>query len=181
MLIRPRAAPATGTGLPAARRNPRDLRRTGLRWLVGVTVVVAIAAVVRVGLRGADVESPEKAIYAVAHGLELRDGEGVCGRLFASTALPATVARRLRVAEPDRAGTQAWARDRRRCVREFDGQVHGLDFADPRVQRVTIQQLPPGGAITRTAIARVRFGRGHARTVQLVEHNGTWKVVSAAN
>jgi hypothetical protein len=153
------------------------------RRLVLAVIVVAVAAIVGIGLLQADAEdTPEAAVYAIAHGIEHRDAETVCDRLFPSTALPRGTARALRVASAGNAST-SWEDDHRACLRDFgkNGEFESFGFEDPRVRRVTAVRIDPAGGITGAAQAMVASGQGEARPLNLVEYRGRWRLVLEVN
>lgn len=139
--------------------------------------------VLAVGLGSIGGESPEKAIYALAHDVEHRDAAGVCGLLFPSTYLPAAVARKLQVPDPGPPGQGTWESSRRECDRDFGkrAEFDSFDFLDPRVHRTEMVRVEAAGGITRAALASVALHGGRPQPVKLVEYRGSWKIVFEVN
>ena len=133
------------------------------RWAVACLLVLGIATVVLLGLRGTGEESPEAAIYGLAHAAEHRDREEACGRLFPSKLLPKSVARALGVSR---------ARSRGDCSREFET----LDFDDPRVRDVRRVDIRASSGVTAAATASVLLANEPER-LALVAYRGRWRVV----
>jgi hypothetical protein len=135
--------------------------------------------VVALGLRGLGGESREKAIYGLAHDVEHRDPEGVCARLFPTTYLDPRLARELRVPSERPGPTKTWEEGRRACERDFGarGEFDTLDFSEPRVRSIRMIPIRPRAGVTRAAIASVSIDGRELRPLQLVEYEGSWKVV----
>jgi hypothetical protein len=146
-------------------------------------VAAAVVAAVLIGLRGTGRDSPEAAIYAIAHGIEHRDADTVCDRLFPSTSLPPGIAHRLDVAGAAVSPGASWETQREECGREFgnNGEFESLDFEDPRIRSIVDVRIEPSGGITRAARATVTLGTGRPQRVPLVEYRARWRVVFAVN
>jgi hypothetical protein len=135
--------------------------------------------VVAVGQRGLGKESPEKAIYALAHDHEHGDGEGVCARLFPSTYLDPHLARELGVPSEDSASAQTWKAGRQQCERDFGAsrEFESFDFREPRVHSIRMVPIHPSAGVTRAAKASVSLDGRKAQPVHLVEYKGDWTLL----
>jgi hypothetical protein len=142
-----------------------------------VAGLAAAAGVAAYGFSRSGDESPERAIYGLAHDLEHADAEGACARLFPSGALPPAAAEALGV-DRGRDRTSLEVEDRR-CLRDF-GRAEGLaplDFEDPRVRSVRRVRVEPQAGVTSAATAQVSFGGDAPIAVKLVALRGKWRVV----
>lgn len=124
------------------------------KWILVVAAVVAGAALVAVALSRSDEETPERAIYNLAHDVEHVDVWGVCERLFPRSALPPLASERLDL-PAGRAGA-SWDAEHRRCLRRFQqrSELETLGFEDPRVRSVRRLSVTPQQGVTSVATAR---------------------------
>jgi hypothetical protein len=152
------------------------VRRTAKSILIAAGLVAAVLLGSYALSRSKD-ETPEKAIYGLAHDVEHADVRGVCDRLFPSGVLPDAIARALGLpSEPSR---DRWETQHLRCLREFgSGGAFGTSgFVEPRVRSVSRVGVKPEGGVTAAATALVAFDRKPPATVKLVEFRGKWRVV----
>ena len=150
------------------------MRRPKRRSLLAFAGVAVIAAAVMVGLPDAGEESPEAAIYEIAHEVEHRDAEGVCDRLLPASKLPAPVASGLGLV---RAGEKMEVPSSE-CANDLGERAFRLfALGDPRVRKVADVVVESSNGITRGAIATVEFGRGKRRELRLVQYYGRWRLV----
>jgi len=161
--------------------DSRRPRRAGpILVVAGIVVAVALVAV---AFSRSGEETPERAIYGLAHDLEHAEVEGVCERLLPTRALPAATARAFGLATGTGGTAQRdWDAEHRRCVRELGrtGGFETIDFEEPRVRSVSRVRVQPQGGVTAAATALVALGGEAPTTVQLVEFRGKWRVVFEA-
>ena len=88
-----------------------------------------------VALPGCGQQSPERAIYGIAHDLEHRSYASACERLFASALLPRETAAQLQIKAGGRAQPSSWTAENARCTAEIgrSGRYADFDFSEPRV------------------------------------------------
>lgn len=120
-------------------------------------------------------ESPERAIYALAHDLEHEGTAGACERVYPSRELPGQVATALSL-RTGAAGRRGPAFD---CSGAFgsEGQLRSLHLEEPRVRSVAEVEVEPTAGITAAATAQVAISGAEPVTVKLVEFEGTWRVL----
>ena len=165
--------------------RPRSYERRGFRRLRR-TVIMVMVAVLAVGVvrfaasRADDEESPESAVYSLAHGVEHEEAEEVCERRFPIDYLPPEVADRLGVTGGGLYGTSQWEEYRAECVNELktNKSYDAFGFGDALVREVSPVSVPHTGGISGAAKARVSVGGARATTVPLIKFLGTWRVVS---
>jgi hypothetical protein len=143
----------------------------------------AVVAIVLIGLRGAGGDSPEAAIYAIAHGVEHRNADTVCERLLPSTLLPEEVARTLDVTTNGGSPGASWESEHEACIRQFGkrGEFESLGFEDARVREVTDVPVTPVGGVTKAARALVSLEAEEPRPLPLVRYRGRWRLVFQVN
>ena len=162
---------------PHARRGLVRLRRA----VVSVAVALIALGVIRFAMsRGNDPESPEAAVYSLAHGVEHREAEEVCERRFPVDYLPRDVADKLGVMAGGLYSTTQWEDYRAECVNAMktNDAYDAVGFEDALVREVSPIAVDATGGITAAAKARVSIDGGRAKTVPLVRFLGTWRVVS---
>ena len=121
-------------------------------------------------------ESPERAIYALAHALEHDDLSGACERLYPSSRLPPDVRAALNV-DPG----ADWAPEQASCQRALDrGSLADYRLDEPRVRDVSTPSFDPIEGITAIATAQVALDGGRPVVIRLVETGGRWRVVPAS-
>ena len=123
--------------------------------------LILFGALSGVTVLGCGSDSPEKAVYAVAHGIEMRDASELCGRVVAVGALPADL-RPMAVAPVAMPAAEG-------CRRRFSSAAA---FARMPLEGARVTTVRETG---RTAVARVRGAR--LRRVALARPDDTWKVV----
>ena len=162
---------------PHARRGLVRLRRTAVIFAVALLAVGIIRFAVS---RGDDPESPESAVYSLAHGVEHREAEEVCERRFPIDYLPPDVADRLGVAGGGLYSTTQWEEYRVECINDLktNRSYDAIGFEDALVRDVSRVPVQAAEGITAAARARVSIDGEPARTLQLVRFLGTWRVVS---
>jgi hypothetical protein len=140
-------------------------------------VLVAGAALIAGGLRGLGEDSPEKAIYSIAHGLEHDDRDEVCGRVVSELDLPAALGRSLGLSTEDQPDGDAGAP--MDCGRLFADErlAEALGLDDPRVAAVGRIDVEPVAGFDGAARATVGARGGSRRSLALVRRNGVWKLV----
>ena len=140
-----------------------------------MTKPFTIGVLAGVALAGCAEESPERAVYALAHALEHGDLSGACERLYPSSRLPGEVRRELNI-DP---GTD-WAPEQASCRRALGhGSLSDYTLDEPRVRAVSAPAFDPVGEITAVATARVALDGGRPVVIRLVETGGRWRVVPA--
>lgn len=153
-----------------------DSRR--LRVALGVTVLAVAAAIYAYGSQGLGGESPAKAVYSIAHGVEHSDREIVCERIISKAALPAPVTRAL-TPSLDAGGAASAGSDESPCERLLQDAAlaEALGLHEPKVTRVTPIPLRPSGGVTRASLVEVGVEGESMSSLTLVEHRGVWKLV----
>jgi hypothetical protein len=162
---------------PHARRGLVRLRRT----VVMIAVALLAIGIVRFAVsRGNDEESPESAVYSLAHGVEHQEAEEVCERRFPLDYLPPEVADRLGVTGGGLYSTTQWEEYRVQCVNELktNKSYDAVGFEDALVRDVSTVPVTAAEGISAAAKARVSIGGARAKTVPLVRFLGTWRVVT---
>jgi hypothetical protein len=151
------------------------------RIVVPAVAACAVAAAVFVGLTGLEKDSPQKAIYGLAHALEHDNVADACGRLFPAGLIPPDVARGLfRTTEAQKAGPEDLAAWRPACARLVQNGEALVMYRTDRllVSDVRTRAVPTGGLLTGAATALVRTKHTSPRTVWVVRSNATWRVVT---
>jgi len=143
---------------------------------------VAAGALVAFALLRLGEETPERAIYGLAHDVEHAEVEGVCERLFPARALPAATARALGLAAGTGGMAADWDAEHRRCLREFgrNGEFATIGFEEPRVRSVSRLRVQPEHGVTAAATAVVALDGDAPTKVELVEFRGRWRIVFEA-
>jgi hypothetical protein len=138
------------------------------RWLC-VTPVLAIT------FAACGDETPERAIYNLAHDLEHEDIAGVCERIFPSEEVPRQIAGTLSL-ESRATGRRGLTFD---CRGAFaaEGSLRALEFHEPRVRSATVVPIRHSAGITGAAIAEVALDGAEPRSVPLVRTGGKWRLV----
>ena len=118
-------------------------------------------------------ETPERAIYAIAHELEHDDYEGACRRLYPGSRLPAVARRAL-----DFEQGPSWAPGEASCRRAFEsGSLARFALVEPRVRAVTKRSIRGSDAVAAVATAQVAIDGEPPTSVRLVDLDGRWRVV----
>ena len=149
-------------------------------------MVLTALALLAVGIvrfavtRGNDVDSPESAVYSLAHGVEHQEAEEVCERRFPIDYLPDDVADKLGVPGGGLYSTTQWEEYRAECVNELktNKSYEAIGFENALVREVSTVPVSATGGISAAARARVSIDGDRATTVPLVRFLGTWRVVS---
>jgi hypothetical protein len=134
-------------------------------------LVLAIAA-----MAGCGDETPERAIYALAHDLEHGAYRGACGRLFPSARLPGEAQRALNVSAEER---PSWDQeDEANCRRALvSGALADYELVEPRVRSVRTRPLDGSGNVSAIATARVALDGESPTTIRLALVKDRWRVV----
>ena len=129
-----------------------------------------------VAVVGCGDETPERAIYAVAHDLEHGAYRGACGRLFPSARLPMEARRALDVTSTD---ARTWdPDDEASCRRALEsGSLANYELVEPRVRSVKTRSLEGSGEVTAIATARVALDGQSPTTIRLALVKERWRVV----
>ena len=148
------------------------MTRVRLRIVGFVALALTLVTMALIyGLRDVGDDSPEQAVYALAHAIEHRDAEGACERLISVSSLP----ERTRI-ETGLAGMQALGG---RCHARLESQAsfEAFGFEDALVSDV--QEMPDArdGEIATAARVRVRLEEGRTAEVVTVRAPGGWRVV----
>ena len=122
-------------------------------------------------------ETPQRAVYALAHDVEHDVVSGVCDRMLASSALPSAVADALGM--PSTPGRTEVVWDRRICERRIAEGILENVTEQPRVADVVHAAIPPRDGVSEVAIAVLVDGAARAR-IPLVRYRGAWRVVVPA-
>ena len=127
-------------------------------------------------IAGCGDETPERAIYAVAHDLEHDAYRGACGRLFPSARLPAEARRALSVSAE---GGPSWALDDEASCRRalVSGVLADYELVEPRVRSVRTRQLDRSGDVSSIATAQVALDGESPTTIRLALVKDRWRVV----
>ena len=121
-------------------------------------------------------ETPERAIYAVAHDLEHDGYESACERLYPGSRLSPAVRRALGFEQGP-----TWAPGGASCRRAFEsGSLAEYTLVEPRVRSVSTRPLRGSGAVTAVATAQVAIDGERPVSVRLVELDGRWRVVPSS-
>ena len=121
-------------------------------------------------------ETPERAIYAIAHDLEHDGYEGACRRLYPGSQLPAAARRAL-----DFEQGPSWAPDEASCRRAFvSGSLADFTLVEPRVRAVSTRSISEAEPVTAVATAHVAIDGERPVSVRLVELDGRWRVVPSS-
>ena len=121
-------------------------------------------------------ETPERAIYAIAHELEHDDYEGACRRLYPGSRLPAAARRALEFEQGP-----SWAPGAASCRRAFEsGSLADFTLVEPRVRAVSTRSIGGSEAVTAVATAQVAIDGERPVSVRLVELDGRWRVVPSS-
>lgn len=121
-------------------------------------------------------ETPERAIYAIAHDLEHDGYAGACQRLYPGSRLPPAVRRAL-----DFEQGPSWAPGDASCQRAFEsGSLADFTLVEPRVRSVSTRSIRESGAVTAVATAQVAIDGERPVSVRLVELDGRWRVVPSS-
>ena len=152
------------------------MRRVRRLYLYALAAVAILAVAVLAGLRDVGDDSPEQAIYAVAHAVEHENAEDACERLVSAEELPAAV--RAALALESNADAPA-----RSCRERFAllERVGGPGFTDVLVDDVRPVKVETSGPVSGAARADVRLDRTRPARIVLVRHDGRWKVVDPAS
>ena len=164
--------------MPVMRATHSGLRPQAGRIRSGSTARsrrLCLAFVVAIALAACGDETPERAIYNLAHDLEHDDIAGVCERVFPSEEVPRQIADTLSL-EGTASGRRGVTFD---CEGAFaaDGSLRSLDFDEPRVRSATVVPIRQSAGITSAALAEVALDGGEPRSVPLVRAGGKWRVV----
>lgn len=146
-----------------------------------IAVAVLAVGIIRFAQsRGNDEDSPESAVYSLAHGVEHREAEEVCERRFPVDYLPTEVAEKLGVMGGGLYSTSQWDDYRAECVSNLrtGDSYDELGFQDALVREVSPVPVPGTEGISAAAKARVSIDGERATTVPLVKFLDTWRVVS---
>lgn len=139
------------------------------RLLRFAIVMALLALILYAGLHDRLADTPERAIYALAHAVEKRDAKEACKRTVPTRVLGSPVEAALRDLVDRRLPTGAPAG----CG------VAGDDFQEARVRSVRrLSPTPRAAGVTDAAIATVRFVGGGTHRIAVAEHRGRWKVVT---
>ena len=118
-------------------------------------------------------ETPERAIYAIAHDLEHDGYEDACRRLYPGSRLPAAVQRSLGFERGP-----SWVPGESSCRRAFEsGSLADFTLVEPRVRAVSARSIRGSAAVTAVATAQVAIDGEPPVPVRLVELGGRWRVV----
>jgi hypothetical protein len=143
---------------------PRSPRR-----LLAASLAAAVAA------SGCGEDTPERAIYALAHDLEHGAYKGACGRLYPGASLPPEARRALGL---DQVAGQSWSPDETSCRRALDGgALAGYGLVEPRVHSVTSRSLERSGDVEAIATAQVALEGRRPVPVRLALVDQRWRVV----
>lgn len=126
---------------------------------------------VALGLRDVGDDSPEQAIYALAHAIEHENADGACSRLLDPDDVPRAARDVLEVT----GGTTT----RRPCEERFSSPADydAFGFEEALVDELRTVEVPDGGGVSAAAVADVRLDGTRRERVVLVHHEGRWKVV----
>ena len=139
--------------------------------MAGLLAATAAAA-------GCGDETPERAIYSLAHDLEHGAYKGACGRLFPGTSLPSDARRALAL---DRDLVPSWRPDEAGCRRALkDGSLAGYELVEPRVRSVSIRPLKRSNQVEAIATAQVALDGRRPVTLRLALVDQRWRVVPEA-
>lgn len=134
------------------------------------------ALLVAAAVIGCGDETPERAIYAVAHDLEHGAYRGACGRLFPGARLPVEARRALDVTADD--GPSWDPDDEASCRRALEsGSLADHELVEPRVRSVETRPLEGTGEVTAVATARVAVDGESPTTIRLALVKERWRVV----
>ena len=165
--------------------RPRSYDRRGSRRLRR-TVIIVLVAVLAVGIvrfaasRADDGDSPESAVYSLAHGVEHEEAEEVCERRFPIDYLPPDVVDRLGLKGGGLYSTAQWDEYRAECINDLktNKSYAAVGFEDALVREVSPVPVPRTEGISGAARARVSMGGARTTTIPLIRYLGTWRVVS---
>jgi hypothetical protein len=120
-------------------------------------------------------ETPERAIYALAHDLEHGAHKGACGRLFPGSSLPPQARRALAL---ERDAGPSWSPDEAGCQGALDGgALAGYELVEPRVRSVSLRPLEPSEAVEAIATAQVALDGRRPVTLKLARVDQCWRVI----
>jgi hypothetical protein len=137
--------------------------------------LVACSLAVAAASSGCGEETPERAIYALAHDLEHGAHKGVCGRLFPGGSLPRQARRALAL---ERDLGPGWNPDEASCRRALaGGALAGYELVEPRVRSVTLRPLEPSEAVEAIATAQVALDGRRPVTLKLALVAQRWRVI----
>ena len=127
------------------------------------------------GVSACGEETPERAIYSLAHDLEHQGYDGACERVYPRSKLGPEARKALGL---QAAAGEDWEPGQATCVEAFErGSLANFEFVEPRVRSVDSRSLKQSGDVTAIATARVALDGSRPETVPLVQVDGRWLVV----